>query len=154
MIDDTAKALLAGVALNASGWCLTGSLPSELSQLSHIEQQSQTFRARVYVSFCIEGGALDEDLSKQFDGFPVDEDGRPTNRPSAVWYLSQLQFHNGHDLRVLESKVAVVGNDLHLVQRLEGEFFERFEIDSDLRGGACGCSDDPGACTGDSCQIS
>ena len=32
--------------------------------------------------------------------------------------------------------------------------FERFEIDSDLRGGACGCSDDPGACTGDSCQIS
>jgi len=100
----------------------------ELSQLSHIEQQSQTFRARVYVSFCIEGGALDEDLSKQFDGFPVDEDGRPTNRPSAVWYLSQLQFHNGHDLRVLESKVAVVGNDLHLVQRLEGEFFERFEL--------------------------
>ena len=73
-------------------------------------------------------GALDEDLSKQFDGFPVDEDGRPTYRPSAVWYLSQLDFPNGHDLHVLESKVAVVGNDLHLIQRVEGEFFERFEL--------------------------
>lgn len=103
---------------------------ADMTQLSSIDQLSQTFRARLFLILRIPGGAKDENLVKEFEGFPIDEDGRPTFRPSARWYLNQLDFPNGRDLHTLESKVTVLDNDLQLIKRIEGEFFEQFELRS------------------------
>eukprot|EP00316_Scyphosphaera_apsteinii_P015692 CAMPEP_0119344888 /NCGR_PEP_ID=MMETSP1333-20130426/107201_1 /TAXON_ID=418940 /ORGANISM="Scyphosphaera apsteinii, Strain RCC1455" /LENGTH=400 /DNA_ID=CAMNT_0007357337 /DNA_START=684 /DNA_END=1886 /DNA_ORIENTATION=- len=78
--------------------------------------------------FRFRGGRLDEHLVKDYDGFPMDSAGNPTFRPSAHWYLNQLEFPNGRDLKVLESKVTDAGDDLKLIKRVEGEFFECFEL--------------------------
>ena len=124
---------------------------ADITQLSSIDQLSQTFHARVFIILRIAGGALDEHLIKDFDGFPVDAHGKPTFRPSARWcacapahtthgppvpvtepasyrYLSQMDFPNGHNVKTLESKVTVAGDDLQLIKRVDGEFFERFEL--------------------------
>lgn len=77
----------------------------DFAQLSAIDQLSQTFRVRLFLIIKIKGGALDEHLSRDFEGFPVDDDGKPTFRPSAKWYLAQMDFPNGRDITVLESKV-------------------------------------------------
>ena len=147
----------------------------DVTQLSQIDQISQTFRARLFLILRICGGALDDHLLSEFEGFPTDEFGRPTFRPSAKWYLSQVDFPNGRDIQVrdsrggractcpractprpgpctgarraraslsrargprvrahqvLESKVTTAGNDLQLIKRIDGEFFERFELQS------------------------
>jgi hypothetical protein len=102
----------------------------DMTQLSAINQITQTFRARVFIILKITGGARDEHLLKEFDGFPLDAKGKPTFRPSARWYLSQFDFVNGRDLREIESKVTVAGDDLQLIKRVDGEFFERFELNS------------------------
>ena len=43
-------------------------------------------------------------------------------------YLDQLDFQNGKDVQTLESRVEVMGDDLNLVKHVEGQFFERFEL--------------------------
>ena len=53
----------------------------------HSEQVSQTFRARLFLILRVAGGAEDEHLVKEYDGFPLDAHGVPTFRPSARWYL-------------------------------------------------------------------
>ena len=102
----------------------------DFSQVSAIDQISQTFRARVLIILKFVKGALDKDLIRDDATFPVDEWGRPTFRPSALWYLSNLDFLNGRDIKTLESKVTVAGDDLQLIKRVEGQFFERFELQS------------------------
>uniref|UniRef100_A0A7S4I2D5 Neurotransmitter-gated ion-channel transmembrane domain-containing protein n=1 Tax=Odontella aurita TaxID=265563 RepID=A0A7S4I2D5_9STRA len=101
---------------------------ADFTQLSAIDQVSQTFRARLLLILRITDGALDSNLTKDFEGFPFDEDGRPTFRPSAQWYLNQVDFPNGGNIQVIESKVTTEKNDLQLIKRVEGEFFERFEL--------------------------
>jgi len=101
---------------------------ADFTQLSSIDQVSQTFRARLFLILRISNGALDSDLMKDFEGFPFDEDGQPTFRPSAQWYLNQIDFPNGRDIKVMESKVTKEKDDLQLIKRIEGEFFERFEL--------------------------
>ena len=103
---------------------------ADITQLSAIDQLSQTFRARIFLIFLIKDGALDEHLIREFDGFPIDDHGRPTFRPSAKWYLNQIDFPNGRDINTLESKVTTAGSDIQLIKRIEGEFFERFELQS------------------------
>jgi len=103
---------------------------ADVTQLSAIDQLSQTFRARLFLILRLPGGAKDDDLSRESEDFPVDSHGRPTFRPSARWYLSQLDFPNGRDIKTLESKVTTAGDDLQVIKRIDGEFFERFELQS------------------------
>jgi len=100
----------------------------EMKQLSGIDQVSQTFHAVMLIVLKMPGGALDEHLVKDFDGFPYDDNGKPTFRPSAQWYLTQIAFPNGREVEELESKVTKEGNDLHLMKRIRGEFQEKFEL--------------------------
>lgn len=98
----------------------------DITNISEINQIDQTFYARVFIILRIKDGMLDDDLVKDFEGFPFDEDGRPTFRPSAKWYLNQLDYPNARDIRTLDSKVTTEGNDLKLIQRIEGLFNQRF----------------------------
>lgn len=100
----------------------------DFTHIAEIDQVSQTFFARVLLVLQIKGGALDPDLSKESDAFPLDEYGQPTFRPSAKWYLNQLDFPNAKSVRTLESNVTVEGENLHLLKRVEGYFFERFKL--------------------------
>ena len=101
---------------------------ADMTQLSAINQVSQTFHARLLLVMRMPGGAKDADLAKQFDGFPLDENGRPTFRPSAGWFLKQIDFTNARDLKEMESKVTTEGDDLQLIKRVEGEFFTSFQL--------------------------
>ena len=103
---------------------------ADVTHLSSIDQVSQTFRARLFLILRVAGGADDEHLVKEYDGFPLDTNGVPTFRPSARWYLNQISFSNGRSIETQESKVTVAGNDLQLIKRVEGDFFSRFELHS------------------------
>ena len=101
---------------------------ADMTQLSAIDQVTQTFKAALFIILRFKDGALDSDLVKEYDGFPVNSDGTPSFLPSARWFLNQVEFSNGHSLQFHETKVINAGNDLKLVLRLEGVFFERFEL--------------------------
>ena len=103
---------------------------ADMTQLSAIDQISQTFRATLFIIIKISKGAFDGDLIKDYEGFPLDDNGRPTFRPSAKWYLAQITFPNGRDLKEIESKVTTAGDDLQLIKRIEGEFFKGFRLHS------------------------
>ena len=57
-----------------------------MTQLSAIDQVTQTFKAAMFIILRFKGGALDNDLVKEYDGFPVDAQGKPTFLPSATWW--------------------------------------------------------------------
>ena len=102
----------------------------DLINISAIDEINQTFAARLYVQCAFRGGARDEFLSSESRGFPVDEHGTPTFRPSAAWFLDQVEFHNAKcEVTVLDYKVVAMGDDLMLNLRLEGEFFEVLELE-------------------------
>ena len=44
--------------------------------------------------FVIPGGALDPHLRKEGEVFPMDDEGKPTYRPSAGWYMAQVDFRS------------------------------------------------------------
>ncbi|KAL7531377.1 hypothetical protein ACHAWF_003744 [Thalassiosira exigua] len=101
---------------------------ADFTHISDIDQVSQTFHARLFLILRIKNGERDSNLTKDSEDFPFDEDGRLTFRPSAKWYLNQLDFPNGKNITVLDSKVTTDKDDLQIIQRVEGEFFERFEL--------------------------
>ena len=64
----------------------------DLVQLSGIDLRQQKFTAQLFVQFRFENGALDEALADPNDAFPVDAAGKPTFRPSARWFLKQIDL--------------------------------------------------------------
>ena len=61
------------------------------------------------------GGARDEHLSSDSRGFPVDALGTPTFRPSAAWFLDQVEFHNAKfEVTQLDYRVVRMDDDLVL----------------------------------------
>lgn len=101
----------------------------DLINISAIDECSQTFQARLYVQCAFRGGARDEFLRSDSRGFPVDDFGTPTFRPSAKWFLDQVEFHNAKfEVNQLDYRVVEMGDDLMLNIRLEGEFFEVLQL--------------------------
>lgn len=110
----------------------------DVLQLNELDSVRQTFKATIFIQFSITGGAKVEGLNtrQEYDPngrvkFPIDEDGRPTFRPPAAWYLDQLLVRNSQErgaVHVLESKAYRDGDDLVLQKRFEGEFIEPLEI--------------------------
>ena len=83
----------------------------EVNRLSDIDIIAQRFRAEVVIQLAFEGGAGDEHLSKTSDAFPLDGFGRPTFRPSASWYMNQVDFNNALEYKTLDKNVFVSGED-------------------------------------------
>ena len=100
----------------------------EIDQLHDVSITRQTFVSRCFISFRIVGGAKDAALMAQSHEFPFDEDGRPTFRPSAMWYLKQIDFNNSEHYQRLDEKVEANGDDLLLKFRFEGTFLEPMEL--------------------------
>ena len=87
----------------------------DLINISAIDEISQTFAARLYVQCAFRGGARDEHLSSDSRGFPVDALGTPTFRPSAAWFLDQVEFHNAKfEVTQLDYRVVRMDDDLVL----------------------------------------
>jgi hypothetical protein len=60
--------------------------------------------------------------------FPLDLYGRPTFKPSAGWYLTQIEFQvTPRPIATRLSSVATSGDDLVLNKRVEGDFFDEFD---------------------------
>ena len=95
---------------------------AHILQLKSIDDIAQEFTAHLMIEFIVRDGALDEEFSKNSDEWPQD------GWPAALWYLSkQFEYVNSKGHTVLESKVFKDGDDLVLVQRVEGAFSEEFE---------------------------
>ena len=98
-----------------------------MTQLQAINYHDQTFSARFFINFIIEGGNQQEDLCHDLDGskgFP--ETG---GRPGAGWYLDQIDFPTARDYIVYQKKIVRLDDkDLHLVVDMCGTFFESMEL--------------------------
>ena len=88
----------------------------DLMKLHNIDVQKLTFQAQIWVEFTIRGGALDAHLSSEGVVFPMGADGKPTFRPSAEWYMAQVDFRNAHSFKVVDAKCIIKkrGDDLAL----------------------------------------
>ena len=101
----------------------------DLMKLHNIDVQKLTFQAQIWVEFTIRGGALNADLSADGAVFPMGEDGKPTFRPSAGWYMEQVDFRNAHSAKVVDAKCMKRGDDIVLAMRYEGAFAEVYELE-------------------------
>ena len=76
----------------------------DLMKLHNIDVQRLTFQAQIWVEFTIRGGAHDAALSADGAVFPMGKDGKPTFRPSAGWYMQQVDFRNAHSVKLVDAK--------------------------------------------------
>ena len=86
----------------------------EVNRLWDIDIISQRFKAEIMLQLVFEGGAKDPDLAKlDAPGFPLDGFGRPTFRPSAAWYMNQVDFNNAIEYKTLDKNVFFQADDVH-----------------------------------------
>ena len=109
----------------------------EILQLINVELVTETFTAQLFVEFRFPDGALDPDLRVPSAEFPMGPDGKPTFRPSAKWYIDQIDFNNAQKWSILNKDVFEIGNDIHAKVRFEGTFtanlqLEKFPFDVQL----------------------
>lgn len=102
----------------------------EVNRLIDIDIMSNRFTAELLVQLVFEGGAKDEHLTAPSDEFPLDDWGRPTFRPSAAWYMAQVDFNNTLSYTTLDAKIVTEGDDLVMLLRFEGNFAEEMELDN------------------------
>ena len=124
------------------GWMITDAQPKRprgaavpievlrinLLQLQSIDHMTQTFQARLFFQLRIPRGTLDVDLVRDLDdpspSFPTD-----TLRPSASWFLQQIDFPTSLEFQILTPKVVRMQEHLDLVFKVVGTFFEEMELD-------------------------
>eukprot|EP00928_Gymnodinium_smaydae_P088582 TRINITY_DN72651_c0_g1_i1.p1 TRINITY_DN72651_c0_g1~~TRINITY_DN72651_c0_g1_i1.p1 ORF type:complete len:512 (-),score=55.08 TRINITY_DN72651_c0_g1_i1:124-1659(-) len=98
-----------------------------LLQLQSIDQIHQTVSARLFIQLSIPQGGLDEDLCRDLydeePKFPAD-----TLRPGAAWFMHQIDFPTAVDYQIISRKVVKMYEDLHMIIKLQGTFFERMEL--------------------------
>lgn len=100
----------------------------ELEKLHNINLLNNRFDATIWIPFVVKGGAKDPDLSAPGVVFPMGADGKPTFKPSAEWYMKQIDCRNALSMKMIDSKVLKKGDDLLMAVRIEGVFTERFEL--------------------------
>ena len=101
----------------------------EVLQLTQIDLVAETFKAQIFVQLRFKGGNLNPDLASRSREFPFGPDGKPTFRPSALWFLDQLDFNNGVDITIMDKDVIASGDDLLGKVRFEGTFTEHLELE-------------------------
>ena len=104
----------------------------EVNRIADIDIITQRFRAEVVLQLAFEGGAKDEELNNPYAGFPLDSWNRPTFRPSAAWYMAQVDFNNAIEYKTLDAKIVPDGDDLLMNLRFEGVFSEISTCNSPL----------------------
>ena len=103
----------------------------EVNRLWDIDIIGQRFKAEFVVQLAFEGSAKDKDLNKLSDAsFPLDGFGRPTFRPSAAWYMAQVDFNNALEYRTLDKNIFISENDIVMTLRFEGTFSEVMELEN------------------------
>jgi len=100
----------------------------ECNKLTDVDIVGQRFSCEMVVLMAFVGGNDDPQLRDANDGFPIDENGKPTFRPSAKWYINQLDFNNQLDYNILDKFVKTQGDDLLLTIRFRGTFSEQMEL--------------------------
>lgn len=107
----------------------------EVQKLHKLDVANQSFQATIWVEFAIPKGALDQDLCAGHadrpptQHFPINpRTGIPTFRPSATWYMAQIDCRNALNWRMVDGKVMKRGEDLIMAVRLEGSWVEVFEL--------------------------
>ena len=73
----------------------------DINRLSDVDIIKQRFTCEFVTRFTFKGGARDEHLNKAGAEFPFDSHGKPTFRPSALWYAKQVDFNNAHEYTTL-----------------------------------------------------
>jgi len=101
----------------------------ELEKLHKIDVANQSFHASIWMQFVIPGGAKDAALASKSDEFPMNN-GKPTFKPSALWYMKQIDLRNALSYKVIDQKVMERDDDLLMQVRLEGAFTEVYELNS------------------------
>lgn len=103
----------------------------EVHSLYDLDAERQTCQMVFYVVFCFPNGANDPHLSEPLSepSFPIGDDGRPTFRPNAAWYMGKIDFNNALRHKVLDRDVVKSGPDIELRMRFAGTFQQRFEVD-------------------------
>lgn len=98
--------------------------------ISRVDCVEQKFACQVLMMFRIKGGALDEFLRAPGSEFPMGPDGKPTFKPPAGWYLTQMGMPTALPGTVerLEDNVRIDGDDIVLQMRFNAEFFESMEL--------------------------
>ena len=84
----------------------------EIQKLHRLDITSQSFSAQIWMEFVIRGGAQDPHLSAHSSVFPFDANGKPTFKPSAAWYMEQVDYRNALDFRTVDAKIMKRGDDL------------------------------------------
>lgn len=103
---------------------------AKMVQVFGIDALKQTFTADVFFEFVIRGGAHDLDLTREGDGAPSTHFPADSLRPSARWYLNQVEFSNSvTNSRHSDTCVVTRGDDVHLRFRATGEFSEQLEFE-------------------------
>lgn len=100
-------------------------------QLQSVDQMAQTFTARFFIQLSIPHGAHDDDLTRNLDAADMSAEpafASDTLRPSANWFLHQIDFPTSLDYTVITRKVVRMSDDLHLVLKVAGTFFEPLEL--------------------------
>ena len=103
----------------------------DVIQLSKIDTVEHTFRMDCFIVLRLVGGAKDDFLRAEGIQFPTDAaTGKPLFRPSAGWYLKQLEVYNSSDVKQIDqsTNVRVDGDDLLLCTRFRGDFLQVMEL--------------------------
>lgn len=100
----------------------------EVNRLVEINIMEQKFHAEFVIQLSFDGGALDENLIREGNDFPLDGWGRPTFRPSAGWYMAQIDFNNALEYKTLDAKIMKDGDDMLMNLRFEATFAQTLEL--------------------------
>ena len=100
----------------------------EVQRVHEIDTANHCFDMTFFVTLAFPGGATDEYLTSEIAEFPIGEDGKPTFRPSALWYSEQIDFNNGREVQQLGCKVLQEDGDLELRLYYSGKFHESLEL--------------------------
>ena len=101
----------------------------EVLKITNISIIDQKFSMDFYIELRIDGGARDADLSAADAAFPIGADGKPTFKPSALWYLAQVDFNNAEQFTCQDARAVSSGDDLVLSARYCGTFLEPMELE-------------------------
>ena len=79
----------------------------DIMQVSELNVHAQAWSGHIFLALRIPGGARNADLNQPAENkaFPLDEQGRPTFRPPAGWYLDQIEASNAVHCEIVERRI-------------------------------------------------
>ena len=102
----------------------------DLLAVERVDAIKHTFQAELFLQLVLRKGGLDPELSNPESVFPLDKaTGKPTFRPSALWFWEKVEFTNAQRIEFKDvHPVRREGDDLVLRFRVSGVFGEVMEL--------------------------